>query len=749
MAAVSKERESRILALVQGALEQAENTRDQWIVSHCGDDEELSDRVVTLVKEALNTRQLLATGGALQAGEHPEIRRIDDYEILNTIGEGGMAVVYLATRAVGLQDQKVAIKVSRVFGDVESATRRFKSERELLASLNHPYIAQLLDWGTTAEGDLFQVMEWIDGLPIDTFVSQQGYNVEQIVRLLLEVCTAVEAAHRNLIIHRDLKPSNILVTEDGIPKLIDFGIAKQVDTELTTPDQLAFTPAFASPEQIRGEVLTTSTDVYSLGVVAYLLLTGHRPYDLTNLGWHEAQQKISVTKVRAPENLPADLGLILETALQSDSEHRYGTVQALAADLENYLGDRPISVKTESTAYRVLKFVKRNAALTASVISVSLALTIALAVSIWQTQRAEVQLARAETVTQFLRDLIIANSPGAGASYQLSSDVTLAEILDLAEARLVADESAPWDVRADLLSSVAHSLMWMEEPERAIRTQLASLKLVRSGVADQGGDKNLLIRSLALTGEAYENIGDFDNAIDHYAQADAMARSVGVNVDENWLYSLNNYGFTLMRANRWEEAESVLLRAWQEVDEVWLDTQHPGRATLELNLAAVELELQKIGAARARLDRATYVKDIHETPYLVHKWWRAHARTLEAEGNLAQASSAFEEAARIPNLVYSFADVEQTLDRVNAVRVRLLNGYDSEQAFEDLDAITQPYKEVLHLPEAWPVDFAVSVAHAQLNQPDESRAAAQLALDKARAAFAPMSDQRRIAALLQ
>lgn len=742
------QRESRVLALVQGALEQEEHTRDQWIARECGDDKALSLRVVTLVKDALNTKQLLETGGALRSGGGTDPNRIGDFEIEETIGEGGMAVVYLGTRAVGSQAQRVAIKVNRIFGNTDAAKRRFESERELLASLNHPYVAHLLDWGATEDGDVYQVMEWIDGVPIDEFVKERHYSVAEIVQLLLQVCMAVAASHQNLIIHRDLKPSNILVTQDGIPKLIDFGIAKQVDSELTSREEIAFTLAFASPEQIRGEMLTTATDVYSLGVLAYLLLTGQRPHDIAGLSWHQAQELISQTPIRAPENLSNDLSLILETALQSDINRRYGTVQELVADLENYLQDRPISVKAESATYRFMKFVRRNAALTTSIALVTLSLTVALGVSLWQTQRAEIQLTRAEVVTQFLRDLIIANSPGAGGSYQLASDVTLLEILGVAEAQLLEDDTVPWDLRADLLSSIAHSLMWMEQPDRAISTQQASLGLVRDHMSSSQRDHNLFIRSLALTGETYENVGDFERAIRYYAQADEMATAEGVNLDDRWLYVLNNYGFTLMEANRWSEAEDVLQRALALSDQVW-ELEHSGRATLNLNLASVELESGRLSEASERLLSVGFTKELVDTPYLIHKWWRTRARTLEASGLLLEAAGAFSQAGRVENLVYSYADVEQTLDKVNAVRLELMMDEGVSDGLDRLKAITAPYREVLHLDEAWPVDHALSVAYAKLNQEVQSREYAQVAMTKAQALASPKSDLDRIALWLE
>jgi serine/threonine protein kinase len=221
-------------------------------------------------------------------------RRIGAYNILEEIGRGGMGEVYRAGRADGQYEKEVAIKLVRGGYDTASVLERFRHERQILASLDHPNIARLLDGGTTDEGLPYLVMELIEGTPIDQYCDAHKLNVTDRLRLFVQVCSAVQYAHQRLVIHRDIKPGNILVTKDGVPKLLDFGIAKILDPAASAATTVAgpMTPEYASPEQIRGEPITTATDVYSLGVVLYQLLTGHSPYPKSTHVPHEFARAI-------------------------------------------------------------------------------------------------------------------------------------------------------------------------------------------------------------------------------------------------------------------------------------------------------------------------------------------------------------------------------------------------------------------------------------------------------------------------
>lgn len=336
--------------------------------------------------------------------------KIADYKIIREIGHGGMGTVYEAVRETENFKQKVALKVIRRGMNNEIILKRFRSEQQILASLEHPNIGRFLDGGKTADALPFYAMEFIEGLPIDAFCRQNDLTVEEKVKLFRDVCTAVSYAHTNLIVHRDLKPSNIIVTENGTPKLLDFGIAKVLDIdskEIGTATQLGMmTPQYASPEQIRGEKVTTLSDVYSLGIIFYEILTDEKPYELDNKNYAEILEIITQTEPPKPSEYPksqflnpklkGDLDIITLKSLQKSSERRYQSVQEFSEDLRRHLVGLPIAARPDTFQYRLSKFVERNKAGVAAAVLVFLSLLIGIGVASWQAYRAETQRLLAE-----------------------------------------------------------------------------------------------------------------------------------------------------------------------------------------------------------------------------------------------------------------------------------------------------------------------------------------------------------------
>ena len=295
--------------------------------------------------------------------------RIGAYEVLRVLGRGGFGVVYLAHRADRLFERQVAIKLMRSGAQSGQVIARFEAERRILAMLQHPHIAQLLDAGTSAAGQPYFVMEYVDGSPLTDYIQEKHLELEDVLRLFLPICQAVDFAHQRLIVHRDLKPSNILVGRDGEVKLLDFGIAKLLDTDIvgdgmmTMPGHQPMTPRYASPEQIRGEPVSTRTDVYALGVVLYEAVAGRAPYEATGMS---SLMRAILEEDPPPPTLAAggrqskEIDAIVLTALQKDAGRRYSSAGQMGEDIERFLEGRPVRAHGDSRGYRAAKFARRH-----------------------------------------------------------------------------------------------------------------------------------------------------------------------------------------------------------------------------------------------------------------------------------------------------------------------------------------------------------------------------------------------------
>ncbi len=443
---------SRIGDLFDAARGRPADEREAWVRSSC-EDGTVVDEVLALLRAYEDDPAFLeqplpaGTSGAAidEALAQPVAQRgFGPYRLIREIGRGGMGVVFEAEHTDGEFSRRVAIKVVPSVWSAASLTARFRFERQVLARLDHPGIARLLDAGTTEEGTPFFVMEYVDGQPIDVWCRDHALSVRQRIELFLRVSEAVEHAHRNLVVHRDLKAAHILVSADGQPKLLDFGIAKMLSEEaesrpaLTETGQQVFTPGYASPEQIRGEGVTTASDVYSLGVLLYVVLTGNPPYDISRLSTLAAMRTVCEVEPKPPSTvapldvrrmLKGDLDNILLLALRKDPRERYPSVRALADDLRAWMDGRPVSASPATRRYRARKLVARHKAAAAGVAAVVLALAAGGVTTAWQAHAARIERDKAQSrfreVRLFSRSLLfelhdsIAALPGSTPSRRL------------------------------------------------------------------------------------------------------------------------------------------------------------------------------------------------------------------------------------------------------------------------------------------------------------------------------------------
>jgi serine/threonine-protein kinase len=491
-------RDARVDQLLERALELDAPARTAWLAIECAGDDALRHEVEQLVElSAREVDDLIAPVRALAAdvvesddGGLGPGERIGSWTVVDRIGRGGMGVVHLAERADGSFEKRVAIKVLPNAASSREAVLRFEQERRILGRLSHPHIAQLVDGGVDARGLPYLVLEYVEGEPVDVWCDRRRAPIDQRLRLVVEIATALQAAHRNLVVHRDIKPSNLLVTAEGDVKVLDFGIAKLLDPDsedaaLTRTDGRPMTPTWASPEQVAGAPITTASDVYQLGLLLYELTTGLRPQasrtsslaELVDLvcrheplapsravlvdagdasAGHRAELRAS-TPAKLARRLRPDLDAIVACALAKEPDRRYASAAALAEDLERFLDGRPVRARRATLGVRAGKWIRRNPGLAAAGALAAL-LTVGYAVAVTlqaraierQRQRAEVEAAKAAEVERFVLGLFESSDPGVA----LGREVTARELLERGVERIDSDLAGQPEVQARLWSAL-------------------------------------------------------------------------------------------------------------------------------------------------------------------------------------------------------------------------------------------------------------------------------------------------------
>ncbi|HTF88944.1 MAG TPA: serine/threonine-protein kinase [Planctomycetota bacterium] len=478
---------ARVRSILERAMDVAGPQLEALLARECGDDPELRGEVESLL--AVESRAVALEPpprtDLAQAMADPNLgRRIGPYTIERVLGTGGMGVVYLAHRSGADFEQRVALKLIKRGMDTDDILRQFRRERAVLAGLEHPNIARLYDGGATEDGLPWFAMEYIEGRPIHAWCDEQGLGVRARIELFISVCSAVSHAHQRLIVHRDLKPSNILVARDGTVRLLDFGIAKVLvsdtaeETVHTLADQRRLTPDYASPEQLRGEVVSTATDVYSLGVVLYEVLSGENPFHgtpITDRGTPvrpstraaAAVAQTGAAKARRPSELRGDLDTITLTALAPEVTQRYASVEALERDLRRHQQGMPIQARPATAGYRARKFIGRNRLAVAATAAIFISLLGGLAFArsgylealrqrgVAETRRvtAEKESRRANSVLKLTRDMLGSASPHDVRS----KDYTLRELLDEFDARLDGEHVDEPEVEASVREIMSRS----------------------------------------------------------------------------------------------------------------------------------------------------------------------------------------------------------------------------------------------------------------------------------------------------
>jgi eukaryotic-like serine/threonine-protein kinase len=730
------ERWARLKELFEAAVDLAPNERAALLSNACDGDDALRREIESLLDSDNHTdgfieepvfeipRDLFPEAEESLAG-----RQFGPYQVLREIGRGGLGAVYLAARADDEYRKQVAIKLVRRGLDTEDILHRFRNERQILAQLDHPNIARLIDGGTTDDGLPYFVMEYVSGEPINAYCDANALATTERLTLFRKVCAAVTYAHQNLVIHRDLKPSNILVTPEGEPKLLDFGIAKLLSAgdELftqTIPALRVMTPEYASPEQVKGDKIMTTSDVYSLGVLLYELLTGQRPYRLKTRTAEEISRAITnqeperpstalakeghpPSSILNPRSLRGDLDNIVLMAMRKEPARRYPSVGQFSEDIRRHLTGLPVIARKDTVSYRASKFVNRHRIGVAAAVLVLLSLVGGIVATLTQVRTARRERAKAEAISGFLQKTLNASNPDRN----LSGQPTVKDVLDEASKRLATEElSDQPEVKAELQRIIGESYFSLGQYD------LAEQNLAAAAEAQKriyGEDSPETLRTFIVWAGLWGGAkGDYARADKFYREKLTLIRSEQRKgtISADYLAAALN-GFALLRRAQGDskEAESLLredlaLRPYVSPEEK--NGLGVAQAILALTLAdqgkfeeAIKIVREKIAAIRGQTaekhpelaanltglgsfllengQTAESLENLREAEAIYRKLYsdanlqlgdnlRLQAQVFLADGKYSEAESSINETLKI----YRAATSEQFINFATALMVQ-------------------------------------------------------------------------------
>lgn len=553
---------------------------------------------------------------------------IGPYRLVGVLGHGGTSVVFRAERPMGEGTQTVALKVLRTGLFSADSQRRFRREQGVLSQLSHPNIAGLIDGGISDGGAPYIAMEFVDGLPITDYANAHALDLQARLRLLATVCRAVNSAHRALVVHRDLKPSNVLVSRDGIAKVLDFGIAGLLDDgsgKSTQTQVISLTPGYAAPEQYLPGPVTTAMDVYALGILLAELLTGRPVASASFSGLSRALGEVSLPLPAGLPPAPAlrrvlrgDLDAIHATVCASEPDRRYGSVALLADDLERYLHKLPVNARAPSFAYRLRKYVQRNRIGASTVILSMLAVVIGISTTLWQARVAQEESRRATAVSNFLVSLFEASKSGQLPERRL----TLEDVVRRAGERLQQETDLSTPTRIDMTRMLAE--VSMAASDFAAAGQLLDRAAALS-LATYSPDNAVLLRIRLLQAQLLILKTRYADAADAYEAILPQIRDAN---DEAGIRALQNYALALMYSARAEKALAVSAQAAQAAVHVY------GAGSRGAVLASLEQGAMFIGAGRTA-DAAAAIEPV------LRRWrdaqWPPTREFLRGLTNLANA----------------------------------------------------------------------------------------------------------------
>lgn len=644
-------------AIFQQALDLPQEERPDYLRRACAGDAELEGRVRALLGSA--DAELPDAVDAIQQVARSVVQEkapmagdcIGAYRLVRKLGEGGMGAVFLAERADGLFTGTTAIKVLRtgVTGRAELAGR-LRTEQRILAGLSHENVARMLDAGVTTDGAPWVVMEYVDGIPLDRYTPADAAARFDLFR---QVCAAVAYAHRRLVIHRDIKPANILVTSGGRVKLLDFGIAKLLGGEeagagQTVTGQRLMTPGYASPEQIRGEAITTAVDIFALGVVLYELFAGRHPFRKPGATAWELERAICEVEPAPPSSVadaPAarlpraervDLDSIVMKALAKNPGERYATVEQLDADLARLQNGEPVTAARLTPAYRMGKFIRRNKwGVSLAAIAVLALAAVAVGMTLLSV-RASRERARAERITVFLKSMFENADPNVTGG----AKITLHDVLDRARGRIAAELQTDSEAAVELADTIGTAYGHLSEFDRAealFRSEVDALRRLR-------GPRSLEVsKALNQLGDTERQLGHLQDAEKNLREALAIQAALLPADDIRIAQSRNNLGLVVQGQGKWAEAEPFFRAALtarfagNEAQRLTFASNLGGALTLVARYEEAETVLRDVMARRRRL--------LGESHPQVIRIMQRLATLLQLRGKYGESEALAKEAA--------------------------------------------------------------------------------------------------------
>jgi len=688
----------KIKQIFSEALEMDVSERECFVKQACGDDWELMKEVISLLDAHENPGPLDKSPKELRESlfdwletESYKHKAIGNYKIIKVLGRGGMGSVFLAERSDGQYDQRVALKLLRGGFISDNQRQRFLAERQILASLIHKNIARLIDGGITQSGQPWFAMEYVEGLPIDEYCDNNHLTVKERLKLFKDVCNAVQFAHQKLIVHRDLKPSNIFVEDNGTVKLLDFGIAKALKPDeilkgfipITKTGLLPLTPAYASPEQIRGESITTASDIYQLGILLYELLTGCTPYNVSGLSPGEIERIIcestpsrpstAVTKIpdidsgltpqqisklrntdteQLQRQLRGELDIIILKAMHKEPERRYESAGHIASDINNYFQGKPVSAHPDSYLYRGKKFIYRHKIGVASSVAIILLLigyaaTITYHSQLTQTalEQARKETEKAEEVTSFLIDMFEASDPAES----LGDTVTAGVLLErgILQAEQLDEQPEVQAQMFNVFGEVYSRLGQYRDAEQLLRRSLSLQEEIHRGNHPDIASTKVQIAT------AYHYLGDYNEAESIIREALADQTELLEPDDPKIASTLSTLGGILMEAGKFEEAETILQQALERQRSIFDTDNLDISETLNILGLLLNRKGDLDGAENAMKEALEIRRDlVSELDPRVTMSLSNLAMLLRKKENFEEAESAYRKALSLKRSLY-------------------------------------------------------------------------------------------------